>query len=277
MKSIFNRLFLIATGLALFAACKKDEARVNFLGGTPPVLTASVTDSVPLSFANAAKTAIVLSWTNPNYQFNTGVSSMDVTYLVEIDTAGANFTNPNRKTISVSKDLSLSISVGDFNDYLLNQLVLAPGVVHNLEIRVSSMLTNNTVSMSSGVIKLNATPYAIPPKVPPPSSGNLFLVGSATSGGWNNPVPVPNQEFTQLSPTTYTITITLSGGQEYLFLPVNGSWSHKYAVKDKTVSGLSAGGDFGYDLSDNFPGPVANGTYKIDVDFQRGKFTVTKQ
>ena len=100
MKSIFNRLLLIGTGLALFAACKKDEARVNFLGGTPPVLTASVTDSVPLSFANAAKTAIVLSWTNPNYQFNTGVSSMDVPYLVEIDTAGANFTNPGKTALS---------------------------------------------------------------------------------------------------------------------------------------------------------------------------------
>jgi len=58
-------------------------------------------------------------------------------------------------------------------------------------------------------------------------------------------------------------------------LPVNGDWTHKYAVDDKTVAGLSAGGDFGYDLSDNFPGPAVTGMYKISVDFQHGTFLVT--
>jgi hypothetical protein len=127
------------------------------------------------------------------------------------------------------------------------------------------------------VLKLVATPYAIPPKVALPTGGVLFLVGSATAGGWNNPVPVPSQKFTQVSSTLYELTVPLIGGQEYLFLPTNGDWSHKYAVTDKTVAGLADGGDFGYDKNDNFPGPLASGTYKISVDFQRGKFTVTKQ
>ncbi len=48
-------------------------------------------------------------------------------------------------------------------------------------------------------------------------------------------------------------------------------------MADKTVAGLSAGGDFKFDAKDNFPGPAASGTYKIVVDFQRGKFTVTPQ
>lgn len=99
--------------------------------------------------------------------------------------------------------------------------------------------------------------------------------GDAT--GWDNPVPVPGQEFTMVSPTLYEITIPLIGGKEYLFLPLNGDWGHKYAVADKTVADLSAGGDFKYDANDNFPGPAASGTYKIVVDFQRGKFTVTPQ
>ena len=155
---------------------------------------------------------------------------------------------------------------------------MKPGLSHNLEIRLKAGIgSNNAVPLISNVLAFKVTPYAIPPKVVPPVSGQLFLVGSATADGWNNPVPVPGQQFTQMSATLYEITVPLKGGQEYLLLPVNGDWGHKYAVKDNTVSGLANGGDFGFDLSKNFPGPAADGTYKITVDFQRGKFTVTKQ
>ncbi|MDE3234408.1 MAG: SusE domain-containing protein [Bacteroidota bacterium] len=279
MKTILSKLFFISTAILLFASCKKDEAKQYFEGGTAPVLSASVSGTIPLSYATASNEAIKLSWTNPNYQFVNGVSSQDVAYLIEIDTTGANFTNPNKQVLSVSKDLSLSITQSQFNDYLLNQLQLKPSMSHNIEMRVTaSMSSVNATKLVSNVMKFSVTPYAIPPKVAPPTSGQLFLVGSATAGGWNNPVPVPSQQFTKVSDTYYTITVALTGGQEYLFIPVNGDWSHKYACNKTTLppSGDS-GGDFGYDWNDNFPGPTNGGTYKIDVDFQRGKFTVTKQ
>ncbi len=280
MKNIFNTLAFSAVLAALLVSCTKDEHKDYYNGGTAPVLTSS-TSSPALSFATADNVAVSFSWTNPNYQFTTGISSQDVSYIVEIDTTGANFTNPQKQSVSVSKDLGLSITVSQLNDYLLNQLVLKPGIPHSLDVRVKSSLVNNSVVLISNTVKLTVTPYAIPPKVVPPSSGQLFLVGNATAGGdahgWDNPVPVPSQQFTQVSATLYEITAPLIGGKEYLLLPVNGDWTHKYAVADKTVAGLSDGGDFGYDKSDNFPGPTASGTYKISVDFQRGKFTVTKQ
>ncbi|PWT76710.1 MAG: hypothetical protein C5B59_05870 [Bacteroidetes bacterium] len=276
MRSKSNKLLFILTTTLLFGACKKQEDKVYFVGGTPPVLTASQADSIPLAYANATQEAVKLTWTNPNYQFNNGLSSQDVSYTLEIDTVGSNFTNPNREIVSISKDLSVSITNAQLNDYLLNQLALAVGVPHNLQFRITSAIAKNAVPLMSNTIQLLATPYAIPPKVKLPVDGKLFLVGSATAGGWANPVPVPSQQFTQVDPTHYTITVSLVGGQEYLFIPVNGDWSHKYAVKDKTLAGLSSGGDFGYDYSDNFPGPAAGGTYTINVDFQRGKFTVTQ-
>lgn len=278
MKKIIKQLFFLSLLVALFASCKKDENKVYFEGGTSPVLSASVTSaSLPLSYLNKDKEAVKLSWTNPNYQFNTGISSQDVNYQIEIDTTGANFTNPNRQTVSVSKDLSILFTQGQFNDYLLNQLQLKPGVSHNIEIRVTASLAAKATGIVSNVLKFTVIPYAIPPKVNPPASGKLFLVGSATAGDWNNPVPVPSQQFTQVSTTIYEITIPLIGGKEYLFLPVNGDWSHKYACNNTPAGTTSnTGGDFGYDWNDNFPGPAASGNYKITVDFQRGKFTVTK-
>lgn len=277
MKRYIQFILLSFALLLLVAGCKKETSQIFLEGGTAPALTASVSDSIPLSYTNQNNQAIMLNWTNPDYRFTTGTNSHDVNYTIEIDTTGANFTNPNKQTLTVSKDIGISITTSQFNDYLLNQLVLKSGIQHNIEIRVKSGIGSNSAApLISNVLKFAVTPYAIPPKVAPPASGQLFLVGSATAGGWNNPVPVPTQEFTQVSPTMYEITISLLGGQEYLFLPVNGDWGHKYAVKDNTTSGLSTGGDFGFDYSKNFPGPATEGTYKIVADFQRGKFTVTK-
>jgi starch-binding outer membrane protein SusE/F len=275
MKNLIKLLFGTFFIVGAFSSCKKDENKLLYTGGTPPVLTASST-TLPLSFINKDNQAITLNWTNPNYQFNTGISSQDVSYIIEIDKAGANF-GPNKQSVAISLDLSASFTQGQFNDYLLNQLVLAPGVTQNIEIRVKSALINNSAVLISNVLTFSVTPYAIPPKVQLPP-GHLYLVGSATAGGWNNPVPLPTQEFTKISPTVYEITIPLAGGQEYLFLPVNGDWSHKYAVRTTAPNNVydNTGGDFGYDYSNNFPGPTASGNYKIQADFQRGKFTVTK-
>ncbi|MEO6734311.1 MAG: SusE domain-containing protein [Ferruginibacter sp.] len=275
MKKISQLLCLALLLITVLSSCKKDENRVIFNKGTAPVLSSSIAATIPLAFLNASKEAINLTWTNPEYQFNTGVSSYDVSYQVEIDTTGANFTNPDKKTISISKDLGISISQNDFNDYLLNQLKLVPAMSHNIEMRVKSFLIGNTGILYSNILKFKATPYAIPPKIDPPSTGQLFIVGDATNGGWNNPVPMPAQQFTKKDALHFEITLALNGGKEYLFLPLNGDWGHKYACKKKADQSPN-GGDFGLDLGDNFPGPAASGNYKIEVDFQRGKYTVTK-
>ncbi|HEY9364081.1 MAG TPA: SusE domain-containing protein, partial [Chitinophagaceae bacterium] len=213
------------------------------------------------------------------YQFTTGLSSQDVSYLLEIDTTGAGFTNPLRQSIAISRELNISFSQGQLNDYLLNQLVLKPGISHNIEMRVKSYLGNNAVPLFSNVLKFTVTPYAIPPKVAPPASGKLFIIGNATPGGdatgWNNPVPVPAQEFTQVSPTLYRITVALIGGKSYLFLPVNGDWGLKYGAMGANGSNNPDGDDFKLQGGDLIS-PAAGGNYKIEVDFQRGKFTLTK-
>lgn len=269
--------FIIAFSVLAFSlgACEKDEVKNYFEGGTEPVLTASASEII-LEFLSADEDAITMSWTNPDYKFTTGVSSQDVSYILEIDTVGANFTNPARQSISISQELSKTFKVSELNDYLLNQLQLTPGVPHNIEFRVTSSLSN-AVPLNSNSLAFEVIPYAIPPKVQLPFTGELYLVGDATYGGWNNPVPLPAQQFTKVSETLYEIVVPMYGGKFYLMLPQNGSWDNKYAVKDQTIPGLSEGGDFFLNAAKDIPGPAADGTYKIQADFQRGKFTVTKQ
>jgi hypothetical protein len=277
MKNIFKTLLGAFLIFGLWS-CKKDENKVILKGGTPPVLSSTVTGDIPLSNANKDDMAFSLTWTNPEYQFNTGVSSLNVSYNILIDTT-ANFTNPNLKILSVGSDLSKSFTQGEFNDILLNQLQLTTGVSHKITIKVQAFLSGNAALLSSNVLSFTTTPYAIPPKVTPPASGNLFIVGSAVAGGWNNPVPVPSQQFTKVSPTDYQITIPIIGDGEYKFLSVNGSWD---SDKQWSIATEQASGDpstLNYDLKlngGNCRAPLVSGNYKIDVDFQRGKVTLTK-
>ncbi len=273
-----NSLLITSFVLAALVSCKKDENKIFLEEGTPPALTASRTGSIALSFATKDQEAINLSWTNPNYKFTTGPSSQNVNYQIEIDTAGSNFSNPQKQTISISSELSKSFTQQVFNDYLLNQLQLTPGMAHNLEIRVKAFMGTGAGTLASNVLKYTVTPYAIPPKVAPPTTGKLFITGSATPASWQcgcGEAELMSQKFTQISPTKYELTINLTGGGSYLFLPQYGSWSAKYGGVGANKENNVNGDDF-KDNGSDLLAPAVTGSYKIVVDFQRGKFTVTK-
>ncbi len=278
MKLIISKLFFISAIAMMLGSCKKDEAQQFFQGGTAPALTASVSSTIPLTYATKDQVGVVFSWSNPNYQFVNGISSQDVAYTLEIDKTGNNFAGANKITISIAKDLAITYTQDQFNSLIAN-LNLTIGTPASIDVRIKASMNGNVATaLISNKLVFTVTPYNPPPKVAVPSGGVLYLVGSATGGGWGNPVPVPTQQFTKVSTTLYSITVPLTGGQEFLFLPLNGDWGHKFAC-NKTAAPPSGetGGVFGYDFSDNFPGPAASGTYKIDVDFQKGTYTLTKQ
>ena len=269
-----------------FTACKKDEAQIFFKGGVAPVLTSSIAngDTLPLIPADSLNTAVAFSWTNPNYLFNDGISSLNVTYYLQIDTVGANFSSANMQTVAINSALDTSFNVTQFNAIIGNGLQVAFGQPHNIQARIVSFLApvtsptlSNSSTLYSNVFNYIITPFAPPPKVTPPSEGTLFIVGSATAGGWDNPIDkvVPStQQFAQISPTEYKITIPLVGGGEYKFIAVNGSWNDQWSVaKNDTYPN---GGPFVYN-GNNCIAPATSGTYVIDVTFQTGIFTVTLQ
>jgi uncharacterized lipoprotein YajG len=109
-----NKIILPVLALVLFAACKKNEAEITYSGGgTAPVLSASVANNsvLVLSPADSTNQAITFSWTNPNYTFSNGISSLNVNYTLEIDTVGSNFTNPKLVQITVASALSQTFTV----------------------------------------------------------------------------------------------------------------------------------------------------------------------
>lgn len=133
--------------------------------------------------------------------------------------------------------------------------------------------------------------YSVSPYTGTLPAANLYIVGDATAWGWNNPVPVPLQQFTRVNSSVWELSMPLIGGKEYLILSANGDWSKKYALKDNSLTGIAAGGEFGYhqdgqaapdDFKANFKAPATSGTYKISLNFAApattagasGRFTV---
>jgi starch-binding outer membrane protein SusE/F len=267
MKFLNKIMLLAVTILFMVSACEKVPDLPFHPDGIESVLSSSATTLAPLP-ADSNKTVLTLDWTSPEY----ATDSATVRFIVQIDSAGRNFSKATSKELIGSRTLSLTAK--ELNTIMLNY-GFQFNKPYNMDMRVISSYNNNNERRFSNTVKLNATPYKIPPKVALPTTGKLYLVGDATQGGWSNPVPVPNQELTKIDETTYGGIFNLVGGKQYLVLPLNGNWDNKYAVANNTLPGLSGGGDFGFNLSDNFPGPAASGWYTLLLDFQTGKFTVT--
>lgn len=268
-----SKLFLLATiAVTLFSACDKVESLPFYEAGTSTVLTAS-SSTIAVVPADSSKVAITLSWTYPGF----AIDSTKAKYILEIDSTGRNFAKAVSKTVIGS--LSTTYTGKELNTLLLGY-GFTIGTAYDVDIRITASYGNNNNQIKSNTIKVKMTPYKVPPKVALPTSGKLFLVGDASQGGWNNPVPTPSQEFARLDETTFAGVFNLNGGgKQYLVLPVNGDWSAKFAVDDNSIAGLSDGGTFGFNVgsafNSNFPAPATSGWYKIVLDFQTGKFAVT--
>lgn len=267
MKKIIKHTLYFMAAAIILAACDKVAGLPHFDNGMAPTVSSNTMTLAPAP-ADSLDTVLTISWSSPHY----ATDSSSVKYVIEMDSSGRDFSNAFMREVSGA--LKTSFTAKELNDMLL-AWGFDFNVAYPVDLRVISSYANNNEQYRSGTVTITMTPYKVPPKVQPPASGTLFLVGSATNGGWDNPVPVPTQQFAQLDSVTYGGVFDLTGGNQYLILPVNGNWDHKYAVADNTISGLSEGGDFGADLSDNFPGPANSGKYAILVDFQHGTFKVT--
>jgi hypothetical protein len=275
---LFSSIFLLA-----ITSCKKAEDKVFFEGGNPPQLSAS-TNNVVLEPGSESNTALVLNWTNPDYKFTTGISSQDVTYTLELDTLGGNFSSSNKVTTVVSKDTRKVYTVGELNGILGNSMVLQldPRRTYTMQTRVTSSISvsggGSAAKLTSNVISFTTKPFAPPPKVPPPTNGTLWATGDAFASGWGNPLPPPydvSQQFTKVSNTLYEATVSMVGGGGYKLIQIQGDWGTQYHM---LAGGTWQGGNIEKKDSDpQFPGGPTAGTYKITVDFQLGKFSVVKQ
>ncbi|MES1198057.1 MAG: SusE domain-containing protein, partial [Chitinophagaceae bacterium] len=224
----------------------------------PITLTPSSTNAVVLQVSNASNTAVSFNWNATPYGTNI------INYALQFDVVGGNFASP--QVVKLGSALTSSFTVSDLNAAAIAAGVLG-GSTKNVEFRIVSYLgtTYTNPFVISNTINLSVTTFT-----PIPSA--FYIVGDATAGQWNNPVPTPSQQFTRLDAVSYGIVVNLTAGKSYLFLPVNGDWTHKYGGSSATGGALLADGAV---PGSNTPAPAVTGNYQIVVNFQTGTYTVT--
>jgi hypothetical protein len=265
MKNNISAILVVALMIGMtLPACVKKVDNTYFGNGTTPVLTGSAT-AIAATPADSLTNVLAFSWTNPKYATDSATEQ----YIIEMDSAGHGFAQPD--TIMVIGALSDSATAKQ-----LNNIVLSLGgtyrLPYTLEIRLVSSYGNNNQQLMSNSLTLTVTPYVVPPKITPPT-GALYLVGAASQGGWNVPVPTPTQVFEKVDSVDYAGVFNLIGGQQFLILPTNVNYNNKLATNDASETG--AGGTFAYNDNNNFTGPSTSGWYKIWLNFQTGSFTIT--
>ncbi len=256
-------ILTIFTGIGLFFSCTKENTNPVLHPDeiTKPQITVPVSDtSYILSRDNADAVLDTFSWSKSDYGIPLGIS-----YIVEVDTTGNNF--KNSEILYSGYDISFTITHGDMNNKMI-ALDLPFDTESVLDVRVASVI-NGYDTIYSPVVNISVTPYSdvIP----------IYLLGDATSAGWNNTAAI---EMTNISTGVYEITIALtpSTGDWIKFIAVLGQWAPQWGTD---ASGTWDTGNLVYRPTESepdppaIPAPPSDGTYLIHADISNLTYTVT--
>jgi starch-binding outer membrane protein SusE/F len=197
--NISGLLILLAIFLITLVLNSCDNEKDYVIGkGEPIQLTASGTDFV-LSQKQMNTAAISFTWTTGT---NQGTES-SINYTLEIDKATGNYSSP--ATFPMGK----AVFVKKLTHGELNTLLLQLGVTANsatpCKARILADVAADGIETGISEVTFNATPYD-------PVSTTLYLLGSATSAGWNASNAIAMTASTD-DPTTFTYQGSLFSGE----------------------------------------------------------------
>jgi hypothetical protein len=109
----FKTLLAAAAMMISFAACNKVDDLPSYGNGKASTLTASSLTVAP-SATDSLNEVVSFNWTYADY----ATDSANHKYVLEIDSAGKNFSNPARKVVMGA--LGTSFIGKEFNDILLS-------------------------------------------------------------------------------------------------------------------------------------------------------------
>ncbi|UKB85541.1 SusE domain-containing protein [Chryseobacterium sp. MEBOG06] len=253
MKHFFKILAIAFIGIFIIS-CEKDEDQA--------VITETIKSKV-----TPDKTTIVLDKANPdnvalNITWNKSTFNIPVVYTQQIQFAikGENFKDASTTEVTTSP---LAYTNKQLNNIALS-LGAATNVSAEIEVRIRTLV--GAAPFYSDVTTLVVTPYLLGPTY---KYTDLYLIGDATSAGWDN--SETNAKFLPLQKTAATgvysyVGYFAQGGFKLIKTP--GSWDTQYGL------GGSAGALSTSATSGNISVSAA-GYYKLTVDTNALTYTFT--
>lgn len=241
---------------------------VQYLVTTYPTQAPQITSptaSAPfvLSIGTSGQTAITINWTDAVLSSTLGV---DVNYTIEAAAAGTNFAAPVLIG-SVKNNTSITATHADFNAVAIG-IGLSPTVAGNMAIRVIAKITNsngNVLERISTPVTVSVTPYLA-------TFPNLYMVGDATTPGWdnnNNNTPMfRNQDV----PNAYVFTGYFKAGA-FKLLETKGQWQPQWGTNGGSSLAVNLGG--GSDPGTFNVATAGYYTYNLTTVGESGSYTVS--
>jgi len=254
MKHLF-KIFTLLVVAFFVASCEKDEDLAVVNDGTDPVISANKT-SVVLLNDQSANEAVAFSWVNSDF----GVP-IQITNQLEFALKGTSFASPKIVEIPVGTK-SYSMIGNDLNNIVLS-LGVSSVVATDIEVRIKSTAVGKT--HYSNILPLKVTPFINGPVY---TYTDLFLIGDATAGAWDN-VSANAKIYPLVKTNTanvYTYTgYFAQGGFKIIKTP--GSWDTQYGMGSAGVlSTSSASGNITV---------AGSGYYKLTINTAALTYTFT--
>ena len=205
----------------------------------PPVLTSPINgDIFILSLTNASDIISAIEWNDPVLN---SVMNLTINYKIEAVAAGGDFTN-SLILGTIDNTNAVTITHSDLNNIALSAGIL-PGNEGSLDLRIKAVITNDNgdeLERLSETITITVTPYSL-------DFPYMYMVGDATSPGWNNNNNNTPIFRSQDIPNAYFFTGYFSAGA-FKLIETKGQWQpqwgtnngHSLAVNDGSGSDPNA-------------------------------------
>lgn len=258
---IISKFIILSLVLSVFQACEDNSETFIISNPSASVLQELSYTDLELDKVNTENPAMTFVWSKADYGVQT-----PITYDVEFS-ADQEFTSPVIAA-TVNSRTSVTLSVSAVNTAVGNA-GLNPFEWKPLYVRiVSSAGSRRGETASSNVISVNVLPYFNY------TFNDFYLVGDATSPGWDNNNNNPALFRDSTNPDLYYYTGRFSDGGFFKVLSDLGNWQPQYGTDDGSTVGANLGG--GSD-PERFPTaggtPVAEGFYTFRINFSTNTFT----
>jgi hypothetical protein len=253
MRKFFIRTLTILS--ALFLALLNTSCEDSF---SDPILNNN--NELALTISSSE---MVLDENKPNdnltFNWTTGTNygtSASISYVLQIDKEGNNFAAPLEYEMGTN-NFSFSINAVTLNFIMLNTFGIAPNTSQKFEARIMAKVAKSAAAPQAAVAAFSITPYL-------PVSKELYLVGSATSAGWDIAKAIPLTPSAS-SPGKFIFQGILSPGSFKLPVNTDACWCQDIYTKSAADEGMMVHniGGSGDDLQWQI---TQGGQYKITAD-----------
>ncbi len=254
------RLLFVLSFLLVFTQCEQLEMELN--KGDNLLEITSLKDRIELDASNPELEALKLIWTTGS---NQGTNSA-IEYTFQMDVKGNDFSK------GISLELGREVYEKIYKNEELNKLLIETfGVPENeyvtVEVRVIAKVTSDNVPTQISARK------TIIIKTHSPITNTLYIIGSATSEGWDASKATEMRAVAN-APKNFTWTGTLSAG-EFKFITTLGQFVPSYNKgDDSTKLYLRESFDDTYDEKFTI---TESGVYTLKANLITKTISITKE